>query len=131
MLILYVLVYHRVYNTYYKCLVQQQQYEYITTVYAWYATLCTEHFTCSIFGTTAAVTTGAVVVVLTLTHGYNAVRGHRTGSNNCILPPLFNMHGINTLAVRRSDVFPYPVRTFGFMERRVLLPQAVGRLAVL
>ena len=23
-----------------------------------------------------------VVVVLTLTHGYNAVRGHRTGSNN-------------------------------------------------
>ena len=23
------------------------------------------------------------VVVLTLTHGYNAVRGHRTGSNNC------------------------------------------------
>ena len=25
---------------------------------------------------------GIVVVVLTLTHGYNAVRGHRTGSNN-------------------------------------------------
>ena len=24
----------------------------------------------------------AVVVVLALTHGYNAVRGHRTGSNN-------------------------------------------------
>ena len=24
----------------------------------------------------------AVVVVLTLSHGYNAVRGHRTGSNN-------------------------------------------------
>ena len=23
-----------------------------------------------------------VVVVLTLSHGYNAVRGHRTGSNN-------------------------------------------------
>ena len=69
MLILYVLVYHRVYNTYYKCLVQQQQYEYITTVYAWYATLFTENFTCNIFGTTAAVTT---VVVLTLNHRYYA-----------------------------------------------------------
>ena len=46
-------------------------------------TLCTEHFTCSIFGTTtAAVASAAAVVVLTLTHRYNAVRGHRTGSNN-------------------------------------------------
>ena len=26
-----------------------------------------------------------VVVVLTLTHRYNAVRGHRTGSNNSAL----------------------------------------------
>ena len=34
-----------------------------------------------------------VAVVLTLTHRYNPVRGHRTGSNNCILP-LFNMNGI-------------------------------------
>ena len=25
---------------------------------------------------------GLFVIVLTLTHGYNAVRGHRTGSNN-------------------------------------------------
>ena len=28
------------------------------------------------------VYTPYVVVVLTLTHGYNAVRGHKTGSNN-------------------------------------------------
>ena len=54
-----------------------------------------------------------------------------------ILPPPFNMHGIlwgsswmqHTLAVRRSDMLP--VRTFGFLERRVLVPQAVGHLAVL
>ena len=51
--------------------------------------LCTEHFTCCIFGTTTAVTTNFVVVVvvvvvvlLTLTHRYNAVRGHRTCSDN-------------------------------------------------
>ena len=64
-----------------------------------YMTLCTEQFNCYIFGTTTAVTTVVVVVavvvvlaavdvvvvvviVLTLTHRYNAVRGHRTGSNN-------------------------------------------------
>ena len=43
-------------------------------------------FTCSIFGTTTTAVTTAVVavvvVVLTLTYRYNAVRGHRTGSNN-------------------------------------------------
>ena len=44
-------------------------------------TLCTEHFTCSIFGTSTAVTTAAaaVVAVLTVTHRYNAVCGHRRG----------------------------------------------------
>ena len=26
-----------------------------------------------------------VYVVLTITHGYNAVRGHRTGSNNSVV----------------------------------------------
>ena len=57
--------------------------------------LCTEHFTCSIFGAATTAVTTATAVVLTSTHGYNAVRGHRTGSNNCcILPPLFSMHGI-------------------------------------
>ena len=35
----------------------------------------------------------------------------------------------HTLAVRRSDMLP--VRMFSFLERRVLVPQAVGRLAVL
>ena len=46
-------------------------------------TLCTERFTCCFFGTTTAVTTAVVaVVVLTLTHRYNAVRGHGTGFNN-------------------------------------------------
>ena len=35
----------------------------------------------------------------------------------------------HTLAVRRSDMLP--VRTFDFVERRVLVPQAVGYLAVL
>ena len=34
------------------------------------------------------------------------------------------------LAVCRSDIW-LPVRTFDFLERRVLVPQAVGRLAVL
>ena len=42
-------------------------------------TLCTQRFTCCFFGSATAVTTA---VVLTLTHRYNAVRGHRTGSNN-------------------------------------------------
>ena len=45
---------------------------------------CTERFTSSFFGNTTAVTTVVivVVVVLLLTDRYNAVRGHRTGSNN-------------------------------------------------
>ena len=33
-------------------------------------------------GAAGAAATVVVVVVLTLTHRYNAVRGHRTGSNN-------------------------------------------------
>ena len=60
-------------------------------------TMCTEHYTCSIFRTiaTAVTTTVLVVVALTLTHGYNAVRGHKTGFYNyCCLLPLFSMHGI-------------------------------------
>ena len=35
----------------------------------------------------------------------------------------------HTRAVRRSDMLP--VGTFGFLERIVLVPQAVGHLAVL
>ena len=35
----------------------------------------------------------------------------------------------HTLAVRRSDMLP--VRMFDVLERRVLVPQAVGRLSVL
>ena len=35
----------------------------------------------------------------------------------------------HTLAVRRSDMLH--VRMFGFLERKVLVPRAVGRLAVL
>ena len=54
-------------------------------------TLCIERFTYCFFGTaTALVTTAvvvAVVVLLTLTHRYNA-------PTTCILPPPFNMHGI-------------------------------------
>ena len=62
-------------------------------------TFCAGHFTCSIFGTTTAVTTdvaaaAAVVVVITLRHRYNAGRGHMTGSHSFVLSPLFNMHGI-------------------------------------
>ena len=47
------------------------------------------------FGTTTAVFV-VVVVVLTLIHRYNVVRGHRTGSNYyCSIHALFfNMHGI-------------------------------------
>ena len=47
-------------------------------------------------------------------------------------PPLFNVHGIwgsswmkHTLEKRRSDMSP--VGTFDILERRVLVPQAVGR----
>ena len=43
--------------------------------------LCTEHFTCSIFGTTTSAVTVAIVA-LTLTHRYHVVRGRRTGANN-------------------------------------------------
>ena len=58
-LYIYVLVYHRAYNTYNKHLLhyghrllqQQQQYEYSTQQYHINITLCTEHFSCSIFGT--------------------------------------------------------------------------------
>ena len=35
----------------------------------------------------------------------------------------------HTLAARRSDMSP--MRTFDFLERRALVPQAVGRSAVL
>ena len=75
-----------------------------------------------------------IVVVLTLTHRYNAVRGHRTGSSNLYsssvqyalnIRRLFLKH---TLAVHRLDALP--IRTFDFLER-VVVPQAVGRLAVL
>ena len=64
----------------------------------------------------------------------------RKHTTSCIIPPLFNMHGIlwgsswmkHTLAVRRSDVTrTYYKYTFDFLERRVLAPQTVGRLAVL
>ena len=55
--------------------------------------LCTKHFNCSIFGATTINSAVTVVVVVALTHHYNAVRGHRTGSNNYILPLLFSMHG--------------------------------------
>ena len=37
---------------------------------------------CDIHRPSYMVVVIVVVVVLTLTHGYNAVRGHRTGSNN-------------------------------------------------
>ena len=36
----------------------------------------------------------AVAVVLILTRRYNAVRGHRIGSNYCVHPPPFNTHGL-------------------------------------
>ena len=52
-------------------------------------TLCRERFTCCIFGPATAVTAAVVaavvavaVVILTLTHRYSAVGGHRTCSNN-------------------------------------------------
>ena len=68
------LVYHRKYNTYLVLLIPGTSLWASTTtttavlVYnnGIYMTLCTEHFTCSIFGTTttAAVTTAVVVVVV-------------------------------------------------------------------
>ena len=81
-----------------------------------------------------------VVIVLTLTHRYNAVRGHRTGSNNLYssssvpyAPNIMRLFLDGTRA--RGAQIRYVIRiyayTFGFLERRVLVPQAVGRLAVL
>ena len=96
-------VYHRACNTYYDLviryelrLVQQQQYEYTTTVYSRH---CAQSiFAYRIFGTatTAETTAVVVVVVLTPTHRHNAVHGHRTGPSNycCCILPLFSMHEI-------------------------------------
>ena len=89
------LLYHRAYNTYLVLLIlgtslwasttTRTQVRVYNSIHR-YMTLRTEHFTCSIFGTTTTAVTTAVVavvvVVLTLTYRYNAVRGHRTGSNN-------------------------------------------------
>ena len=67
----------------------------------------------------AAAAAVVVVVVLTLTHRYNAVRGHRGHAPiTYILPPPFTTDGIlwgsfwmkHRLAVRRSDMLP--VRTY-------------------
>ena len=106
-------------------------------------TLCTERFTCCIFGITTAVTTAAVVVVvvvvvvLRLTHRYNAVRGHGTGStNSCSSSSVQYARSIIWLFLgethARGSQIRYVTRTYVWLlERRVLVPQAVGRLAVL
>ena len=100
------------------------------------------------FGTTTAVTTavvaaaGAVVVVvaaavLTLTHRYHAVRGNRTGSNN-LYSSSSDQCARNIMRLfmdetnARGAQIRYVTRTYVWLlERRVLVPQAVGRLAVL
>ena len=111
-----------------------------------YMTLCTERFTCCIFGITTAVTTAAVVVVvvvvvvvLRLTHRYNAVRGHGTGStNSCSSSSVQHARSIIWLFLgethARGSQIRHVTRTYAWfflLERRVLVPQAVGRLAVL
>ena len=106
-------------------------------------TLCTERFTCCVFGITTAATTvvvvAVVVVVLTLTHRYcNAVRGHRTGSNNLysssfvqyariimrLIVDETNARGAQVIYVTRTHVW-----LFG--EESACIPQAVGHMAVL
>ena len=92
MLRLYVLVYDRAYHTYCINLIvpgtsslwaSTTRTTAVRVYNSIYMTFCTERFTCGSFGTATAVTTAVVaVLVLTLTHRYNAVRGHRTGSNN-------------------------------------------------
>ena len=76
------LVYYRAYNTYLVLLIPGTSANTTTAVRVCnnsiYMTLCTEHFTCGIFGATASA---VPTVHLTLTHRYNAVRGHRTDSN--------------------------------------------------
>ena len=99
--------------------------------------MCTEHFSCCIFGTTTAVTiAGVVVVALTLAHRY-IMQSVVTGQApiTCILT-LFNMRRLlwgswmkYTLAVRRSDMLP--VRMFGFWRGECLTmyhrPSGVSR----
>ena len=90
--------------------------------------LYTERFTCCIIGPATAVTAAVVAVVavvavavLTLTHRYSAVRGHRTCSNNLYSSSSvqyarnsMRLFSDETLAVRRPNMLP--VRTFGFLE---------------
>ena len=73
----------------------------------------------------------------TLTHRYNAVRGQGQAPITVFFfcPICTEYYEAckawikHMLAARRSDM--PPVRTFDFLERRALAPQAVGRLAVL
>ena len=107
-------------------------------------TLCTERFTCCLFGTTTAVTTAVVVaaaavvaaVVITLTHRYHAVRGHRTGSNN-LYSSSSDQCGRNIMRLFMDDTHArgaqirYFTRTcVCFFGEKVVVPQAVGHLAV-
>ena len=97
---------------------------------------CTERFTCCFFGTTTAVTTAVVaVVVLTLTHRYNAVRGHGTGFNNLCSSVQYARNIMRLFLDEthaRGAQIRYVTHTYvGFLERRVLVPEDVGHLAVL
>ena len=76
------LVCHYAYNTYQVLLIPVTSLWASTTATAvrvynsMYMALCTEHFTCSIFGTiTTAAAVAIGVIVLTLTNRYNAVQG--------------------------------------------------------
>ena len=98
------------------------------------------HFSCSIFGTTTAVDVVVVVivvvVVLKLTHRYNAVRGQGQAPITVffLLCPICTEYYEaskawmkHMLSARRSDM--PPLRTFGFLERRALAPQAETSLS--
>ena len=105
-------------------------------------TLCRERFTYCLFGTITAVTTAdavvvVVVVVLTLTHRYHAVRGHRTGSNN-LYSSSSDQYARNIMRLFLDEIHArgaqirYITRTYVWLFGEiVLVPQAVGHLAVL
>ena len=119
------LVYHRAYNTYMalRVLVPGTSSWASTTTTAVrvynvsiYMTLCTEHFTSNIFGTATAVTT--VVVVLTLTHRYNAWPQNRLQELHSSSSVQYARNAMirgsswmkHTLAVRRSEMLPVRTR---------------------
>ena len=110
------------------------QQQYIHDVHRAFCLLHFRHYCCAV---TTVVVVVVVVVYVTVTHRYNTVRGHRTGSNNLYSSSSFQYAGnIERLFLDEKNAhgaqIRYVTRTYVcLLERRVLVQQAVGRMAVL